>query len=255
MASIPPSQELIRPTPAPISANGAIQSLISGPGPATGGRFYKADKQRPSILFGFCQDSSKFYATKRQQWVAIMEVKCFDVPRLMREGFYWDASNVIKEEGYIEYGKAEPNADAGACALKRWYFLADTNQPRRWIASIAVTSLDIEILSNFDLGQLSRDNVRVAVAWNQNGEVIYGYQAHTPPDQLSSTTEAPMRCFNMIYDTMPMEGLWPWPRKENEDDAKGRIDQGAAREIASGSSQSPGLRDISSLIRGEYSRR
>ncbi|KAI1749283.1 hypothetical protein F4782DRAFT_513989 [Xylaria castorea] len=28
--------------------------------------------------------------------------KCSDVPRHMREGFYWDGDNVINEDGFID---------------------------------------------------------------------------------------------------------------------------------------------------------
>ncbi|KAK5636717.1 hypothetical protein RRF57_012429 [Xylaria bambusicola] len=34
----------------------------------------------------------------------------------------------------------------------------------------------------------------------------------------NNLSELPMEAYNMIYDKLPMEGWWPWPRKENEDD-------------------------------------
>ncbi|TGJ87279.1 hypothetical protein E0Z10_g1479 [Xylaria hypoxylon] len=134
----------------------------------------------------------------------------------MREGFHWDASNVIKEEGYIEYGKGPRSVKNLASAATRWYFLTDTDQPRRWIASLDVRAFDAKILYNFDLSRLSRELVRTVWASNQDKQQIYGYQSYTPPDKSSDTTEILMTGFNMIYDKMPMEGFWPWPRKENE---------------------------------------
>ncbi|KAI0452878.1 hypothetical protein F5B21DRAFT_515718 [Xylaria acuta] len=227
MAVTPIPRELNNQTPAPTSASEAIHCQPSGPGPATGGRFYKEDKQRPSLVFKFCPDPSRFLTPSCQDWVAFLEVKCVDVPRLMREGFHWDASNVIKEEGYIEYGKKNPNINAWTVASARWYFLTDTHQPRRWIASLDVRASDVNILYNFNLSQLSRELVRSVWAENRNRQQIYGYRSYTRRDRLYNAAESPMIGFNMIYDKMPMEGFWPWPRKENEAHTKDQADKDA----------------------------
>ncbi|KAI3330099.1 hypothetical protein F4824DRAFT_492443 [Ustulina deusta] len=225
MAVKPIPRDLNSQTPTPTSANEAIHGHPSEPGPATGGRFYKEDKQHPSIVFKFCPDPSRFFSLRCQDWVAFLEVKCFDVPRLMREGFHWDDSNVIKEEGYIEYGKGGPNVDVWTSTSTRWYFLIDTHQPRRWLASLDVKASDVNILYNFNPSRLSRELVRSVWASNQDQKQIYGYRSHTSLDKFSNTAESPMTGFNMIYDKMPMEGFWPWPRKENEAHAKDHVDK------------------------------
>ena len=86
------------------SYNDTIHNTSSRPGPAMGGCFYKDDPQHPSLIFTFCPDPCRHDSLRCQDWVAVLEVKCPDIPRLMREGFHWNTSNVIKEESYIEFG-------------------------------------------------------------------------------------------------------------------------------------------------------
>ncbi|KAK5636471.1 hypothetical protein RRF57_012183 [Xylaria bambusicola] len=218
-------------TAAPHSPDGdAILSNSSKLGPATGGRFYKEDKQRPSLIIRFCPDPSRPHSLRCQNWVAVLEVKCFDVPRLMREGFHWNASNVINEDGYIEFGKKWPVVKLWTSTSKRWYFLADNHQPRCWIASLMVEASDVSILYGFNLSLLSPEIVSSASALNQDHQEIYGYEARTLPAKLCNATKTPMWAFNMIYGDMPMEGFWPWPRKEHmaeknrdDKDAKGTV--------------------------------
>ncbi|KAI0910867.1 hypothetical protein F4823DRAFT_623961 [Ustulina deusta] len=205
------SEHLERKSQTPASdKNESIHYHRSEPGPAMGGSFYREDEQRPSMVFKFCPDPSKPYRVMDHDWLAGLEVKCPDVPRLMREGFHWDADNVVREEGYLEINEEEPTEaggprQAGVRRIEgtRWYFLKDLHQPPRWIASLAVRAVDVRILYNFDLCQLSRELIRSVWASNQFQQAIYGYESYRPTVR-----------FNMIYDKMPMEGWWPWPRKE-----------------------------------------
>ncbi|KAI1302744.1 hypothetical protein F5Y03DRAFT_396256 [Xylaria venustula] len=220
MTTTPIPLELNSQTSAPSPAVEAAHSPPSHaePGPATGGRFYEEDKQTLSILFWFCPDTPRLCRVDCQEWVAFMHIKCSDVPRLMREGFYWDASNIIKEEGYIEYGRQGSKVGSWDSAPEIKYFLADIHQPRSWIAHLVVKSLHFGILYDFDVSQLSRKLIRYAPAMNQDGKYIYGYTAYTATDKLTGTSATPIKGFNTIYDKMPLEGFWPWPPK----DKKGR---------------------------------
>jgi hypothetical protein len=174
------------------------------PGPASGGRFFKQDNQQPSIWFTFCLDH--YAEIRSQDWYAVLAVKCHDVPRLMREGFHFDASNVIREEGYMGNPETElVRADGKRYTGTRHYFLKDTQRPQRWIATIQVHAISNAILYRFQLSQLKRECINHALAEDQFGHIIYVYQLG-----------APWACFNAIYDDMVMEGLWPWPRNERE---------------------------------------
>ncbi|KAI0968429.1 hypothetical protein F4678DRAFT_482038 [Xylaria arbuscula] len=236
MTVISSPRELNSQTSATISANEAIHGRLE-PGPATGGRFYNDDEQPPSIIFKFCPDTTKRWNIPDQDWIASIQLKCSNVPRLMREGFYWDKSNVINEEGYIENGTTNATAPASKREFTRWYFLTDIYQPRRWIASLAVTALDKNILYNFNLNQLSREKIRLASAVNQNKKQIYGYRSFTSANKSTATAEIPMMGFNMIYDNMPMKGFWPWPKEKNTAHTKDRAEEGKgeARVVGKGS--------------------
>ncbi|KAJ8132228.1 hypothetical protein O1611_g1391 [Lasiodiplodia mahajangana] len=235
MVMTPGPQDTDSQTPDPISANEAIHNTVSDPRQATGANFYTEDRRRRSVRFKFCSDPSKLYALRCQKWIAFLDVKCDDVPRLMREGFFWDASNAIQKEGFLTVeNKSHANDWSGAST--RWYFLTDTRQDRLWVASLTVRATDLNVLYNFKLSQLSRELVRSVWASNQDGREIYGYQAYTSPDLVNKTPESPMMGFNVIYDGMPMEGFWPWPRKENNADTKEFLEN-SADEAVSGSSR------------------
>ncbi|KAI1352458.1 hypothetical protein F5Y01DRAFT_313929 [Xylaria sp. FL0043] len=92
--------------------------------------------------------------------------------------------------------------------------LQDLNQPPRWAASLAVQAVDVRILYNFDLSQLSRGLIGSVWASDQFQHQIYGYQFDPPTVR-----------FNIIYDKMPMEGWWPWPRRENQEKARNGVDK------------------------------
>ncbi|KAI0817031.1 hypothetical protein GGR55DRAFT_693348 [Xylaria sp. FL0064] len=229
--------------PVSVSENEATRHNQTEPGPAMGGTFYREDPQDISMVFKFCPDPSRPYRIDEHDWLAGLEVKCPDVPRLMREGFHWDASNVIKEEGYVEFNREYPE-EAGITKLgriwqwffpvtvqessrriqgTRWYFLKDLNQPPRWAASVAVQAVDARILYNFDLSQLSRGLIRSVWASDQFQHQIYGYRFDLPTVRV-----------NMIYDKMPMEGWWPWPRRENQGKAMNGVDKEMNENVISG---------------------
>ncbi|TRX93765.1 hypothetical protein FHL15_005441 [Xylaria flabelliformis] len=198
----PPSYEESRIKPMPGTYPPLQQQQ---PGPVTRGNTYRDSEQRCSMSFGFCPDPSD--PTLNQDWGAVLMVKCRDVPCLMREGFHWDGANVIREEGYIDHERdftcSHRRKDGKCWVSTRHYYLKDLQQPQRWVATIKVFALDPETVYQFDLiNRLSRESMQWATAINQSsGHYIYNWHYCTPVR------------FNAIYDDMPMEGWWPWPRK------------------------------------------
>ncbi|KAI0550757.1 hypothetical protein F4679DRAFT_583128 [Xylaria curta] len=154
------------------------------------------------MSFGFCPDPSNMFLA--QDWIAVLMVKSHDVPRLMREGFYWDSANVIREEGYIDqdFTVAGYRQDRKYWSGTRHYFLKDLQQPPCWIAPIEVFALNSTTLYQFDLSRSSRENTQWAAAINQSGHQIYHWHYRFPGSW-----------FNVAYDNMPVEGWWPWPKK------------------------------------------
>ncbi|TRX96170.1 hypothetical protein FHL15_002894 [Xylaria flabelliformis] len=193
----PPSYEDICPRPMP-----GTYLLPAQPGLAISGKSYRENEQRLSMSFGFCPDPSN--VSLNQDWVAILMVKCHNVPRLMREGFHWDAANVIREEAYVDqdFTFARFRQDRKCWAGTRHYFLKDLQQPPRWIATIEVFALNQTTLFQFKLNKLSRETTKWATANNQSGHQIYHWHRGFPDSW-----------FNVVYDDMPMEGWWPWPKR------------------------------------------
>ncbi|KAI1364661.1 hypothetical protein F5Y08DRAFT_339419 [Xylaria arbuscula] len=190
----------------------------SSPRTATGWRPLEEEPQLSSLIFTFCPNPSRYGSLRRQDWVAVLEAKCSDIPRLMREGFYWDASNIIKEESYIEFGAKWPILNLWKSLPKRSYSLSD----KHWTASLTIEASDLTTLYDFDINRLTRQTVKSVSATNQNQQETYGYNAPMSVNWLFITTYIPMRGFNVIYDNKPLEGAWPWPSKEH----KGRGDRG-----------------------------
>ncbi|KAI0201539.1 hypothetical protein F4808DRAFT_103801 [Astrocystis sublimbata] len=193
-----------------LSHSPATHQFKQQPGPATSGDFYYQDKQNPSVGFTFCPDPSR--SPMRQDWLARLEVKCSDVPRLMREGFYWDQANVVKEDGFFEHDTGLfKRQDCKQWAGVRHYFLkhrAEDQKPR-WIAHIQIFAMGLETLFRFDLSRLSLAMIRIATAESQAGRKIYTY-----------VHDSHHWRFNTIYDDMPMKGWWPWPRETRKEDNK-----------------------------------
>ncbi|KAI0428001.1 hypothetical protein F5Y09DRAFT_344081 [Xylaria sp. FL1042] len=178
------------------------QAQYQQPGPATSGMFYHKEKMNPSMVFVFSPDPSKAYDDTSQEWKATLKVKCKDVPSLMREGFYWSDANVIQEEGYVSKDIYAWGRDSKKWCNKRHYFLKDIQEePPRWIATIEVVAVQDQTIYRFDLEQLSLETTYMASATSQVGHQIYGWYYGNPD-----------MCFNAIYEDMPLEGRWPWPK-------------------------------------------
>lgn len=137
-------------------------------------------------------------------WKAILEVTADDLPRLMREGFHWTAANIHPEEGYVETDLVpDPHkTEEGYGDYSRKYFLADLAREPQWAAWLTIYASKLEVLSRFKVQDLTPDLVTSAEGLNK-GRLVYAYESLDPREN-----------FNSIYDDMPMEGWWPWPKGE-----------------------------------------
>ncbi|KAI0145237.1 hypothetical protein GGR57DRAFT_307578 [Xylariaceae sp. FL1272] len=188
------------------------------PGPPTGGAFFANDKTPESIWFYLCPDPTK--TVFNQDWLARMDCKCADVPGLMRTGFHFNMDNVVREEGYIGEHTLGFKDDTGVpFVATRHYFLKDLEQPPRWTAKIEVHSPTWAIVYRFDFSLISPNHVKFTSADSFQNNGIYHY-LHGRPEE----------CYNAIYDEMPLEGLWPWPKKESKESSKDKSDSNATAE-------------------------
>lgn len=189
----------------------------------------------------FVYSSNSFNGVKSgsETWNALLVVFAPDVPRLMREGFYWTSENIAPEfsgfaidckwsgcEFWDSSGKLMYNSSR--LYENRRYLLTDLYEECRWTACLVVSSScgDMRVLSRFRPTDLTSEKLEVCAA-KKNDCLTYFYSPFTP-----------QKSINAIYDDMPLEGQWPWPKRN-----KG---QGNARKNEE--RQSPGKGDEANVF-------
>jgi hypothetical protein len=141
----------------------------------------------------------------KASWAAIFGVKCRDVPQLMREGLFWSVDNVLPEEGHMLHS-LKPEWEARGFQHGRQWILADKpsdGEVPKWVAFLTVISPSLELVTRFRIQDLSPSKVCNATAWDAANRLIYNYNCRVQGQN-----------YNCIYDDKPLEGWWPWPRKE-----------------------------------------
>ena len=146
-------------------------------------------------------------------WAALLFVKCQDVPRLMREGFFWSVDDVLPEEGYMIHQVPAGWAAKGFCHARHW-ILADggksDNDASRWVGRLEVVSPWVDVVSRFVLDRLAPRHVCSASAYNASNQLIYNFNCRVSGKN-----------YNCIYDDKPLDGWWPWPKREDKDEGGG----------------------------------
>ena len=149
---------------------------------------------------------------------AVLRIRCDDVARLKREGFFCSNENILPEEGYMS-DKTYPQwpslgfhhaptwtlvGPARTWTLvepaRTWTLVDKSNgDDPRWIARLDVLTGIPELLPRFEI-HLSRRNVRTASAWNPLRGLFsqYDYSSHR-------------RNCNCIYGDPPLQRWRPWP--------------------------------------------
>lgn len=162
-----------------------------------------------SLQTWFATDHSKKARSSRWKdcdWTAKLTITTHDIARLMREGFHWSAANVCKEKGFIQTLRRE-DGHSPHWKKARHYFLTDLSEvPAQWEGWLMVYAGRTSVLSQFRVSDLRPDQAYAATVQPLNGKektaMLYAYDVGTPED-----------CFNAIYDDMPLEGWWPWPKQ------------------------------------------
>ncbi|OTA98159.1 hypothetical protein M426DRAFT_28717 [Hypoxylon sp. CI-4A] len=173
--------------------NRSVASVLAQltPGIAGNGEFYSQIPEEEVISFFF--QSHPGMDDMHQQWKGRMAVKCRDASLLMREGFAWTAENLIREEGYIEFNEG---------FTSRYWFLQDLQQPPRWCARLRVDSQFDNVLFGIRLENWTINMISSVIACGLLNKIIYRFD-----------NSLPQCCFS-IYDDMPLEGWWPWPKED-----------------------------------------
>jgi hypothetical protein len=121
----------------------------------------------------------------------------------MREGFFWSAENILPEEGYMSHSTTPAWSDLGFHHTRVWGLADKSNgETPLWVAQLEVLSHSVSIPSDFQVHNLSRENVHRSQAWNAERQLVYHFESCSPRDS-----------YNCIYDDMPLQGWWPWPKQ------------------------------------------
>ncbi|CAI0642658.1 unnamed protein product [Colletotrichum noveboracense] len=137
-------------------------------------------------------------------WMARLVVKTGNIVGLMKGGFHWSPKNVHSEASHFDMKVNDPELSQYKQEVSRTFYLSDTRTPVSWTAKLEVAANKQSDLARFKVNDLELDQIEKAEAWNTNGQLICHYCRH---DQYNN--------FNAIYDDLPLEGWWPWP-KQNE---------------------------------------
>ncbi|KAH7244149.1 uncharacterized protein BKA55DRAFT_541064 [Fusarium redolens] len=133
-------------------------------------------------------------------WEAHLELSTTDIVGLMREGLHVSQGNVNVQESCLTM-RPDPQECQMYC-YDRHFTLSGPS----WKGNLVVTTLSLPIANNFRVEHLSADQVFRSLACDvSKGENwVYIFLIDKSEDNA-----------NYILDDTPLEGLWPWPRKEH----------------------------------------
>lgn len=165
-------------------------------------------------------------------WSAVLRIWTWDVPGLMRQGLFWSEDNIVPEEGSVLTSEDFHTSTAGVwegsqrdCA--RAYSLVSRGDTSvHWVGSLVVAFRREAQIARFSVNGLGRRNVYRMEALEHR--VFNPYQVSGDSTDLQSRSNQAGHvalcyrwewdrthiAFNAMFDNMPMEGWWPWPRKE-----------------------------------------
>lgn len=153
-----------------------------------------------SIHLLFLKDSSN----ELRDWGAFVQILVADLPKLMRDGLYWTEENLDREAGYVEnspHTNISPFLPAWI-TCGRIYDFRDLGSAPQWTAKMTVLCPDLDRLSRFRFRDLTVSQIVFCGAMDAKGKDVYMYS------RLGEDVN-----INAIYDDMPLEGWWPWPKK------------------------------------------
>jgi hypothetical protein len=182
-----------------------------------------------SVTFGFLEDVTtnefknmpsgidyNFGQLRNVPWYAELTLKVKDVAVLLKSGLFWSEDNIDSTKTFSsdEFIATQPDSEWIHARFRHglFYELIDT-EPAQWHGTLAVRAHAISTLHQFRPSQLSLANVRYVSAKDSHGRIVYYF------DSADSG-----RCFNAMLGNTPLKGWWPWPKKEDVDDASTQED-------------------------------
>ncbi|KAF5614432.1 uncharacterized protein FSUBG_312 [Fusarium subglutinans] len=132
-------------------------------------------------------------------WQARLVLYTSDIVGLMRKGLYVSQKNVIVEESCLTMRPHQQEHNT------YYYDRRFTLTGPSWKGSLVVTTLSCPIVTNFRVEHLSADKVYQCYASDYFKSRCWAYNFMIEKPEVNA---------NYILDDTPLEGLWPWPRKE-----------------------------------------
>lgn len=140
------------------------------------------------------------------QWGAVVSLTTRNLPELMKSGLYIRQENVIRQDSHMEYIPGQLGD------VKPWARHYEIRGPG-WAGHLKVATFNSKWLAEFRVEHLTVDRVHDVSVVDELGRYCYSYCA----------MESKL-IYNCIYDDMPLNGLWPWPRGEDVVDVKDEKD-------------------------------
>lgn len=182
------------------------------------------DKQRPrrkpgrihqNMTFRFVPEIrqdfslSRFFRNRNKQpsWVAILCIESDNVARMMRDGFHWSAADIQRDNGHLVLNDSRALGTYGMSPrwrhVRTWY-VRDSSKNSQWRGSLRIIGTSKDTVINFDPNQITPDMVVRARAWNWTGGMVY------------EADKKAGHVFNTVFNSMPLTGWWPAPKKEGD---------------------------------------
>ncbi|CAH0046109.1 unnamed protein product [Clonostachys solani] len=169
---------------------------------------------RPQANLVFCMTPLGFLSLVREwfktvperDWVAEIQINAKNIPGLMRDGFHWSSANIVPGRGSILLDMRDHLKEIGLgptnCKHMRTYKLkGNENTDIEWRGTLTVYAMRSFTVTNFDLNWLTQDKIIFVTAFDWNSKPVYAYERYRASKN-----------FNVVYEGMPLEGWWPWPK-------------------------------------------
>ena len=115
---------------------------------------------------------------------------------MMRHGFHWSPDNVQSGAGSMDLMKWTPMLLLRRYRHVRRYWVIGHG----WQGYLCIYAIKKSTITDFNLEWIRKDTVQEVVAYNWRREKVYQARPELG------------HCFNAVYDKMPLEGWWPWPK-------------------------------------------
>lgn len=143
------------------------------------------------------------------KWKVWMGLRVMNIPHLMRHGLHWSRADILAEKGFMTFHGSDPELTSehkkAGWLHTRTFFLEcheGIDDEGGWFGRIKVYAKDTATLASFKLADMSLDTMSSCEALNWDRQIVYAYESTMPG-----------KAFNAIYDDMPLQGWWPWPKE------------------------------------------